>query len=137
MFEGEVGTLYVMGVDGSGLREITPPNSVLAYTSASWSPDGEWIAFIGGDGSLRLVHPDGTGLHEVALPDDFSIEEAAGGATWSPDGAWLAFAARQVGREAPDLYLVRLSGTGLTQVADVRQVTDTPDVAEFTHDWTS
>jgi Tol biopolymer transport system component len=133
----DLGTLYVMGIDGSGLREITPPSSVLAYTSASWSPDGEWIAFIGGDGSLRLVRPDGTGLHEVALSDDFSIEEAAGGATWSPDGAWLAFAARQVGREAPDLYLVRLSGTGLTQVADVRQVTDTPDVAEFTHDWTS
>jgi Tol biopolymer transport system component len=124
---GDVGTLYVVGTDGADLREITPPSSVQAFTFASWSPDGDWIVFIGADGGLMLVHPDGTGLHRIALAA--SIDDATGGATWSPDGEWIAFAARSGGADDPDLYLVRLDGT------DLRQVTDTPDVAEFISDW--
>ncbi len=131
MSSDEVGTLYVVGTDGSGLREITPPSSVLAFSWETWSPDGEWIVFIATDGGLGLVHPDGTELHEIALPVEASIDEAVGGAVWSPDGAWIAFAARAAGGENPDLYLVRPDGTGL------RQITDTPDVAEFSSDWTS
>jgi Tol biopolymer transport system component len=124
---GDVDTLYVVGTDGAGLREITPPSSVLGFTFASWSPDGDWIVFIGADGGLMLVHPDGTGLHRIAL--GASIDDATGGATWSPDGEWIAFAARRVGADDPDVYLVRPDGT------DLRQVTDTPDVAEFISDW--
>jgi len=122
--------LYVVGTDGTGLREIAPPSSVLANTAASWSPDGEWIVFIDADGALSLVHPDGTGLHEIALDPDASIAEAAGGASWSPDGEWIAFTARQVGADNPDIFLVRPDGT------ELQQVTETPD-AEFTPDWVS
>ena len=128
---GDVGTLYVVGTDGTGLREITPPSSVQWFSYASWSPDGEWIVFIHADGHLSLVHPDGTELHRIALPADASIDGATGGATWSPDGAWIAFTAREAGADNPDVYLVRPDGT------DLRQVTDTPGVAEFTPDWIS
>ena len=36
---------------------------------------------------------------------------------------------REVGAENPDLYLVRPDGT------ELRQVTDTPDTAEYTPSW--
>ena len=128
-FAGEVGTLYIVGTDGSGLREVTPPGSVLAYSHASWSPDGEWIVFIDADRTLSLVHPDGSGLHPVPLPAEASIEEALDG-VWSPDGEWIAFSARLVGADNPDIYLVRPDGT------ELRQLTETPD-AEFASDWVS
>ena len=124
----EAGTLFVVGSDGSGLREITEPNSVLANTYAGWSPGGEWIVFIGADGTLGLVHPDGTEQHAISLGSD--VGGATGGATWSPDGAWIAFSGRPVGGDNPDLYVVRPDGS------ELQQVTDTPGVAEFQPDWT-
>jgi Tol biopolymer transport system component len=124
------GTLFVIGSEGAGLREITPPGAVLAFSYASWSPDGEWIVFVNADRGLSLVHPDGTGLREIALDAEASI---AGGtvATWSPDGEWIAFSASKVGTDNPDIYLTRTDGS------EIRQVTDTQDVAEYTPDWIS
>lgn len=52
---------------------------------ASWSPDGQWIAFsrdLGDRWALLRIRPDGTGEDEVAHEGVFS--------TWDPDGhvAW-------------------------------------------------
>jgi len=126
----ESGTLFVVGADGTNLREITEPNSVLAYSYAAWSPDGEWIVFIGAEGSLGLVHPDGSGLRSIPLESELGID-ATGGATWSPDGQWIAFSALHGGGENPDLFIVQTDGS------ELQQVTDTPSVAEFQPDWTS
>ena len=112
----EAGTLFVVGSDGTNLHEITEPNSVLANSYAAWSPDGEWIVFIGADGDLGLVHPDGTQQHTIALDPDLGIDAATGGATWSPDGTWIAFSARQVGADNPDLYVVLPDGSELQEV---------------------
>ena len=125
----EAGTLFVVGSDGTNLREITEPNSVLANSYAGWSPDGEWIVFVGADGTLGLVHPDGTGQHAIPLGSD--VGATTGGATWSPDGVWIAFSGRPAGQDNPDLYVVRPDGS------ELQQVTDTPDVAEFQPDWTA
>jgi Tol biopolymer transport system component len=107
------------------------PNSVLAFSYAAWSPDGEWIAFIGADGTLGLVHPDGSEQHAIPLGPDIAIDGATGGATWSPDGAWIAFSARPAGGDDPDIFVVRPDGS------ELQQVTDTPSVAEFATDWMS
>ena len=125
----EAGTLFVVGSDVTNLREITEPNSVLAFNIAGWSPDGEWIVFVGADGTLGLVHPDGTGQHAIPLGSD--VGATTGGATWSPDGVWIAFSGRPAGQDNPDLYVVRPDGS------ELQQVTDTPDVAEFQPDWTA
>jgi Tol biopolymer transport system component len=132
----DASTLMVVGTDGSGLREITPPASVQAYSPASWSPDGQWIVYIDDEGRLSMVRPDGTSRHLVAMPPEASIDESVGGATWSPDGTWIAFSARAEGGENPDLYLLQVRGASLKQITDYRQLTDTPDVAEFAQDWT-
>jgi WD40 repeat protein len=130
------GTLMVVGTDGSGLREITPSNSVQLYSVASWSPDGAWIAYIDAEGRLSLVHPDGTSRHRVPMPPEASIDGSVGGATWSPDGTWIAFSARAEGGENPDLYLVEVGGADLEQITNYRQLTHTTKIAEFTLDWT-
>jgi Tol biopolymer transport system component len=104
------GALFVVGVDGSGLRRITPWGS--SFLDRAWSPDGRWIAFQRPYGQLYLVHPDGTGLHRV--PVDLPPGAGARQPSWSPDGEWLVFALVQDG--ASEIYAVRPDGTDLTRV---------------------
>jgi hypothetical protein len=55
----------------------------IAAATPRWSPTGDWIVF-GAGGTLHLVHPDGTGLSDVAGARPFAPR-----ADWSPDGEWL------------------------------------------------
>ena len=61
--------------------EVTP--LVIDAQSPRWSPLGQWIVF-GMAGTLHMVHPDGSGLTDVAGARPFQSR-----ADWSPDGAWL------------------------------------------------
>jgi Tol biopolymer transport system component len=79
--------IYVVNVDGSGLRRITPWG--FCDDDGSWSPDGTRIAFVKPDGSIFTVHPDGTGLAQLAL-QTFG-RSFAGDVTWSPDGRRIIF----------------------------------------------
>jgi TolB protein len=78
--------LYVVNVDGSGLRRITPPG--FCDDDGSWSPDGSEIAFEH-RGSLFVVHPDGGGLMKIPLA--VNSRAFAGDVSWSPDGKKLVF----------------------------------------------
>jgi hypothetical protein len=117
------GALFVVGTDGTRARRITPWGS--AFLDVAWSPDGLWIAFQRPYGELYLVHPDGSGMHEV--PVDLPSGAGARQPSWSPDGAWLVFA---LGRDgASDIYAVRPDGTGLTRV------TGSPGGDDTSPDW--
>ena len=48
--------------------------------------------------------------------------------SWSPDGEKIVFS-RQVGIQPHDIYTVNADGSGLVQV------TNTPDITEFSADW--
>lgn len=78
--------LYVVGADGSGLRQLPVPVALSARLS--WSPDGDVVAYTGqqenGHTSVFLVGSDGTGLHAVGPVDSFSP-------AFSPDGSTLLF----------------------------------------------
>jgi TolB protein len=74
--------LYVVNVDGGGLRRIA--GSGRRFDPA-WSPDGRWIAFTLGK-RIWLEHPDGSGAHPLLR--DTADQSAA---TWSPDGRRIAF----------------------------------------------
>jgi Tol biopolymer transport system component len=83
----------VIGIDGSGLRQITPDG--LGAGDPDWSRDGSLIVFgptpwhdwfYGLDQTswaIRTVHPDGTGLHELFA------DQAAGTPSWTVDGRIL------------------------------------------------
>jgi TolB protein len=79
--------LYVVNVDGSGLRRITPWG--FCDDDGGWSPDGSKIVFEH-RGSLYTVHPDGTRLRKISLQirGEFSAFDAG----WSPDGMRIVFA---------------------------------------------
>jgi Tol biopolymer transport system component len=123
---GTTSALFVVNVDGTGLRQITPGG--FCDDDGSWSPDGTQIAFEH-SGSLFVVHPDGTGLAKIPLATG-SLNRA-GDAGWSPDGTKLVF-----------LLFTRMGpGTGQEGIAtanadgsDVRPVTTSPT---FDHqaDW--
>lgn len=57
----------------------------------SWSPNGQWIAFLnesGMQGDIYLIRPDGTNLTRLTHTDDISRD---GNLVWSPDSTQMAF----------------------------------------------
>jgi Tol biopolymer transport system component len=104
--------LYVVNVDGSGLRRIAPANAF----EPDWSPDGDWIAFTGNSASIELVRPDGTSRHTLIDGADlFEDAHLIYRPTWSPDGTKIVFAG---GPNSTDthIYVVNRDGSGLTQI---------------------
>jgi Tol biopolymer transport system component len=106
---GGVERLYVMPSDGS-----TPPRAVTDGTadrgSASWSPNGEWLAYIKtvhGDSpteSVVVARADGTGerpLYSHPLPEDGGVVD---GPNWAPDSSALVYARPADPYLEPDLY---------------------------------
>jgi Tol biopolymer transport system component len=104
--EGSSG-LYLVNADGSGLRRL-----VREGDDASWSPDGDRIAFLGNSGDtegfgfnavLKVVQANGLGLRQVSPSNADSY-------SWSPDGSRLSWVEIFAGRDA--LWVVNADGTG-------------------------
>jgi Tol biopolymer transport system component len=101
----------------------------------SWSPNGEWIAFInesGTQGDIFLVRPDGTDLRRLTGSDDISRD---GNVVWSPDGRQLAFSAIRGGRI--EIYLMDIEeALPGTDSAPQRQLTvSSASIQNFVTSW--
>ena len=103
---GEPPHIYLVGMDGSGLRRLTQGN--LAEVQPVWSPDGTRIAFSRADGDhfdLFVVGAEGSGLTQLThtpLADEDSC-------TWSPNGMQLAFTRFQ--KDDEDVLAINVDGT--------------------------
>ena len=91
-FSGD-GAIYVIGIDGTGLRQMTP--SSLDAVNPRWSPDGSKVLFGNPDTAsavvgrnIYVVNVDGTGLHELTSETEPNSAELP---TWSPDGTMIVF----------------------------------------------
>jgi TolB protein len=115
------GNIYVLDV-ATGVRRSLYTASFVSPAPA-WSPDGDWLLFAWGrqpDHSyeeplvtLFKVHPDGTGLMQVA---EHAASEAPRG-TWAPDGARVMFPRRREGTyRVSDLMVTAADGSAETQV---------------------
>lgn len=121
--------LFVVNINGTGLRQITPPGFEDLSSTGDWSPQGNEIVFsvhLTPDvhSSIWLVHADGSGLHEIHVQP----ASACGGLnadpnalgcnqpTWSPDGTQIAFIRSHHNPDDGEVYTVNLDGTGLFQV---------------------
>ena len=78
-----VNQIYTVGIDGSGLKQVT--SSPASSSAPRWSPDGKRIAFVTG-GQIWTMDTDGGHRDQVTR-----ISTNAGGPVWSPDGKWIAF----------------------------------------------
>jgi TolB protein len=87
------GALYVVKLDGSGLRKITP--SDLYPGDADWSPDGTRIVFEASDpqapfGGVWIVGSDGSELRNVtATASGVGAQDGFSDPVWSPDGSLI------------------------------------------------
>jgi TolB protein len=82
--------IFVVNVDGSGIRRITPWN--LSAGDPEWSPDAKWILFNSNEhlnkkSQLYVIHPDGTGLKQLTHRRRGTLGASA---AFSPDGRWIA-----------------------------------------------
>jgi TolB protein len=121
--------VFVVNVDGSDLRQLTPWGMNAA--ESDWSPDGSKIAFNDSDdrfksASIYVVNPDGTGLTKLTRDADTGSFRPC----WSPRGDKIVFTRVAFGpRGGPlDLYTMNPDGT------DVTPLTHTPDY-ENQADW--
>ncbi len=124
------------GSSGARIAATGLPTESAGYPA--WSPDGSWVAWMGGGGdgprgTSEATHiaiapvlagdafGDAVVLHEGERLEGASLEGGRTDArpTWSPDAAWLAFAhgdrsvsATEIGEEAPRaaLYLIAREG---------------------------
>lgn len=77
--------------------------------AAEWSPAGDQIAFVGGEGSesdLYVVGADGTGLTQLTRLGTVT------GADWSPDGTRLAL------RAAGSVFVLDVDGSNLVRLTE-------------------
>jgi Tol biopolymer transport system component len=86
------GGIWIVGVDGSGLTEVSQLGA-----APRWSPTGRQLAFESA-GGIWIVNADGSGLRQVALPGRRNP-------VWSPDGSRIAY----LGEDS--LYVADLDGT--------------------------
>jgi Tol biopolymer transport system component len=110
---GNTSDLYVIGADGTRLRQLT--HDAREEQSPSWSPDGKSIAFIATtfrdsgqtDSAVTVVAADGS-RRRVLLrtqSDQVDVRDLA----WSPNGRRIAFT--WLRNEKWELWLLRLDGS--------------------------
>ena len=93
--------VWTVGADGRAPRRVTRDGSV---SSPAWSPTGELLAFVRGDG-VFVVRPDGSRRRRVAQRADSTTP------AWSPDGRRIAFTV------PGGLWVVGANGTGARLLA--------------------
>jgi dipeptidyl aminopeptidase/acylaminoacyl peptidase len=127
------GSLYVVNVDGTGLHRITLP-AIDVGATARWSPNGKEIVFAGSTteprGSIRVVHPDGSGLRKVF---EDPKEGTAAAPAWAPDGHKIMFALIKAsaldtpGLQPNKLCVIDEDGKGFAVVLDTPYYKGNPD----------
>ncbi|HEY8196067.1 MAG TPA: hypothetical protein VIG04_03775 [Gemmatimonadales bacterium] len=113
--------VFVVNIDGSGLRRITPWGT---GGSPSWSPDGRWILF-DARGFLFVVHPNGTAQRQIHLHPGSRYYAYEPG--WSPDGGRIVFGMYLSSTGQNDIFTAGADGTDLVQVTNTPESEEAPD----------
>ena len=118
--------LFVLGADGTGLRQLT--DDAFKDRAPSFSPDGRRLAFHSdrsGRYEIWIIATDGSGLTQLTKSTGDTVIEAL----WSPDGRLMAI------NTGKDGFIVPLDGKGLAQPMEVIPA-PAPDVFFLPLAWT-
>jgi Tol biopolymer transport system component len=117
--------IYVVGTDGTYLSN----NPVTGGGPATWSPDGEKLAFTGmisGDPEIYTMDPDGSNLTNISRSRGHSNDPGTpfdGEPVFSPDGDKIAFTSQRDGDF--EIYMMNSDGTGQTNLTNDPGFADT------------
>ncbi len=120
--------LFVTGLDGSGLQQVSPPD-VIVDSNGAWSPDGSQILFeteVSEDirSEIWVVNADGGSPHELPItpacggPSSDPSSSGCFDPAWSPDGTKIVFGRSNADASIRNIYIVNADGSGLVQVTD-------------------
>jgi TolB protein len=120
-------TLFVVGIDGSGNRRLTPWR-LGGGDHPAFAPDGTILfrSYEGQDSRQSdywTVRPDGTDLRRLTHYHDGTVVLST---SYSPDGRWIAHATNGVDGNA-DVFVMRADGTGDQPVTKTHQWDSAPD----------
>lgn len=103
--------IYVINIDGSGLKRLTDEGAL----NPAWSPDGKKIAFFRPqDGNsdnreIYVMNADGTDKIRITDNPSQNIEPS-----WSPDSQYIAFSSNRNGNF--DIYVMNADGSNVRQL---------------------
>jgi len=104
--------IYIVEVDGSGLKRITNNQSTDGWPA--WSPDGRSLAFESdrdGDFEIYVIDNIENPTNVRQLTYNHVLD---GGPAWSPDGEIIAFHSQR--ENTGGIYTMRPDGTNVTRV---------------------
>ena len=103
--------VYVMNLDGSGLRQLTNNAGPYGKAGLAWSPDGKWIAY-----------QDYAFIDEVSS-DGTKHRRLTGYGGWAPDfspsGRHIAYG-NGAAESYSSIYVMRPDGTGVRRLSTTR-----------------
>jgi Tol biopolymer transport system component len=112
------GQLFLVGVNGSGLTQVSPPGMTVRLgfngDPGGWSPDGAQISFAAfspspsDSGRSAVFVAAGDGTHPKQITDWGSWTTSA---RWSPSGDWIVFDKINPATNAHTFYLVHPDGS--------------------------
>jgi Tol biopolymer transport system component len=130
--------IFMVGLDGSDPHQVTnvQKRGALEFKDSrpAFSPDGKLLVFE----RFRLAD-DQTAVFVQSFESSGSPEDAhqitpwkmncGDGPEFSPDGDWVLFGCE--GERYSDLYWAHPNGTGLEQLTNSQQLTNSPDVVDY------
>ncbi len=109
--------IFVIKSNGKGEKDLTK-GTPAGCGAPSWSPDGKWIAFIGGTDVWRM---SARGTEKTDLTNTGSFKDHP---AFSPDGKLIVYQDPVSGSN--ELWVMHANGTGATQITHDSSIDGAP-----------